>query len=132
MKRTELKRKTPMSRGTHQLARTSIKKKAPKKRAGHDKAMLVACRGQRCYLRVPYLCCSYDGDPTVVPCHSNQSKHGKGGAIKARDEYSVPGCYQCHAWLDAGPAPRAEKDAAWDAAYVEWQVDRVGKQQATL
>lgn len=102
------------------MKRSYIKTRTPKKRAGHDKAMLTACRGQRCYLAVPHICCSYEGDPTVVPCHSNQSKHGKGGAIKARDEFTVPGCYQCHQWLDQSAAPRDEKDAVWDAAYEQW------------
>ncbi len=106
------------------MKRSYIKRRSPKKRAGHDKSMLTACRGKACYLRVPYICCSYPGDPTVVPCHSNQSKHGKGAGIKAADEYTVPGCYQCHAWLDQGTAPRWEKDAVWDSAYEQWSVDR--------
>lgn len=35
-----------------------------------------------------------------MACHSNQGMHGKAGARKADDQYSVWGCFACHTWLD--------------------------------
>lgn len=102
------------------LAEKPVKKKAPKKRAGHDKSMLNACRGQACYLQAPG-CRSYPGDPTVVPAHRNENK---GMGLKNSDELTVPGCFECHIWLDQGKATREEKRALWDNAYELWKADR--------
>lgn len=80
-------------------------------------------RGMPCLLRVPGVC-THDR-ATVVCCHSNLSIHGKAGARKADDHYSVWGCAACHRWLDQGPAPRAQKAAAFMAAHLaqvlEWR-----------
>jgi hypothetical protein len=80
----------------------------------------TACRGQNCYLQIPGIC---RNDPaTVVPCHSNQLIHGKGKGLKARDEYTVPGCYWCHAEIDQGRRfNKQEKFAFWDQAFASWQ-----------
>lgn len=122
MKRSGFKRKavsafSPFS-GSAVLHGSTFKRKAPKKREGHDKRMLAACRGERCYLRVPGVCLL--GPDTVVPCHSNEQQHGKGMGIKARDEFTVPGCQCCHRWLDQGSAERDTKFGVWRAAYTEW------------
>jgi hypothetical protein len=83
---------------------------------------LAICRGQRCYLRVPGVCtASGCDDGTVVPAHSNQSRHGKGAGIKANHRFTVPGCFSCHAWIDQGPAPRQTKFNFWDMAFFEWE-----------
>lgn len=119
MKRAELKRKTPMPRGSSTLARTVMKKHAPKKRAGHDKPMLTACRGAPCYLSVPGICRGQHD--TVVPCHANWPEYGKGAGLKARDEFTVPGCMHCHAWLDQGAAPSDIKRSVWESAFARWQ-----------
>jgi hypothetical protein len=113
-------RRSPMPRASVPLKRTTFKKSAPKIRAGHNKAMLNACRGESCYLAIPGVC---RGDvATVVPCHSNQSKHGKGMGIKADDKYTVPGCMHCHAELDQGfSLTREQKAAHWDWAYTQWE-----------
>ena len=129
MKRAGFKRSTtaalsPFS-GKAALHGTTFKRKAPKKREGHDKRMLAACRGERCYLRVPGVCLL--APETVVPCHSNEQEHGKGMGIKARDEFTVPGCFECHAWLDQGSAPREEKFGVWRAAYRAWEPVRAAK-----
>ncbi|UAW00998.1 hypothetical protein [Ralstonia phage RPZH3] len=60
----------------------------------------------------------------VVPCHANWSEYGKGAGIKADDKFTVPGCWRCHAWLDAGSAPRDEKRQAWERAYKRWSAYR--------
>lgn len=107
----------------HPFRRTPIIKHKPKPRPGHDKAMLEACRGQDCWLAIPGVC---QGDvATVVPCHSNQQEHGKGMGIKARDEFTVPGCRSCHAETDQGRLfTKEEKRAIWNAAYERWKAYR--------
>ena len=144
MKRSELKRKTPL-RSTSTLARAPFKpptrqldqigrlaakplrQRKPKsaklkaRNAGPD--YLAMCRGQRCYLQIPGVCTN--DRETVVPCHSNQAKHGKGMGIKALDIFTVPGCACCHRELDQGMRfTRAIKFFLWDSAYQNWQVDR--------
>ena len=52
------------------------------------------------------------------PAHSNQSIHGKGGALKAHDCFHVPGCRRCHREIDQGRTmDREEKFAAWNRAF---------------
>lgn len=75
----------------------------------------MAC-GMPCLLQVTGVCTQ--DRATVVCCHSNLSIHGKAGARKADDHYSVWGCAACHRWLDQGPAPRAQKTAAFMAAHL--------------
>jgi len=135
MKRSELKRKTPlrststlnakapMARGTKPYGTKPNRKsgKRAERNAGPD--YLGMCRGQRCYLLLPGIHCA--PIDTVVPCHSNQAKHGKGMGIKALDIYTVPGCCNCHRELDQGMRfTREEKFAFWDAAYKHWSNDR--------
>lgn len=107
MKRTAILRRTPMM------------KARPKKRAGHDKAMLKACQGESCYLAIPGVC---RGDiATVVPAHANWADYGKGMGIKARDEYTVPACRDCHSELDQGRhLSKDERRLVWESAYREW------------
>lgn len=135
MKRSEMKRgtselkrtgplttKKPLARGESQLARAAkpmrarSKTNAKRESGGEDKL----CRGQPCYLLLPGIA-RHDA-ATVVPCHSNQSRDGKGMGIKADDKFTVPGCAACHRVLDQGAQfTRAEKFALWDAAYGRWQ-----------
>lgn len=111
---------------TQLLVRSPFKRKARKKRSWHDAKMRNACRDQICYLRVPTECRRRDPEETIVPAHSNESAHGKGGARKADDRYTVPACMWCHAWLDSGDAPRALKFATWRRGYREWSLVRDG------
>ncbi|RKE35274.1 uncharacterized protein DUF1364 [Paraburkholderia sp. BL23I1N1] len=103
-----------------------IKRKARKKRSGHDAKMRNACRDQICYLRVPGVCHQLEREDTIVPCHSNESEHGKAGMRKADDKYTVPGCGLCHYWLDFGGAPQMLKCSTWRRAYREWSEVRDG------
>ena len=108
------------------LKPSRMKRRTPKKRAGHNKAYLEACRGELCYLRISGVCIG--GIQTIVPCHSNQSRHGKAMGLKARDEFTVPGCYACHAQIDSGNMfSRDEKFAIWDQAYAIWEPVRTLK-----
>jgi hypothetical protein len=87
----------------------------PKTVKQENRALLNMAKGQRCLLQVPGIC---TGDTTTtVACHSNQSVHGKAGARKADDQWSVWGCVRCHSWLDQGPAPAAEKVERFAAAH---------------
>ena len=108
------------------LKRTPFKRSAPKKRSGHDKAMLTACKGELCYLRIPGVCIG--GMDTIVPAHSNQAKHGKGMGLKALDQYTVPACRACHAEIDQGGTfTKEQKFAFWDIAYEAWEPVRMVK-----
>lgn len=69
-----------------------------------------------CHLRLPG-CTGGVGEPA----HSNQAKHGKGGAQKAHDCFHVPACRHCHRELDQGRTmDRETKFAAWDRAFGEY------------
>lgn len=145
MKRTPLKRKTPIAPGKgfsrkHSpftlsdaktaLRRSAIKSRIKKPTVAQGSKYLAACRGEDCYLRVPGVCCSVGwAHESVVDCHSNQSRHGKAGARKADNIYTVPGCGPCHAWIDQNRVgtPKQEKFDVWDRAYAEWEPVRARK-----
>ncbi len=84
-------------------------------------ALRDMAQGRPCLLLVPSVCTG--NTETTVCCHSDFSIHGKGGARKADDEYSVWGCAACHTWLDQGPATHEEKMVAFLAAHRR-QVDQ--------
>lgn len=74
-----------------------------------------------CLLKVPGVC--NRDTATTVACHSDWAEHGKAGARRADDCYSVWGCYSCHTWLDQGSADAEVKRSAFDAAFllqVDW------------
>lgn len=80
-----------------------------------SRALLNAAQGEPCTMRSP-MC---NGDPATVVCaHSNLGEDGKGMGQKADDDISVYACHDCHWWYDQGPAPRAEKQAVFDRAFV--------------
>lgn len=131
MKRSALVRKTPMARGTRPMRTKKPVGEKPKRaaREAEDKHLADLCRGQPCYLLVPGQACS--GRDTVVPCHSNQLRHGKGKGIKALHQYTVPGCAACHAAIDQGThLSKEEKFALWDAAYAIWEKVRTNLTRA--
>ncbi|MGX0617671.1 hypothetical protein ACUXAV_000343 [Cupriavidus metallidurans] len=117
--RTPMKRTCGLKQGGSQLARTPMKRKSPKRRPMAQRRYALACRGEPCYLLIP-------GAPShdlasVVDCHSNQQKHGKGMLIKADDEKTVPGCAWCHHAIDQGNwLTKEERRDYWDDAYRRW------------
>ena len=125
MRRTEFKQKSELKRTCGfkqegaQPVRTRIKRSRPKRRPMAERRYALACRGEPCYLLIP-------GAPShdlasVVDCHSNQLKHGKGGAIKAADEKTVPGCAWCHHAIDQGNwLTKEQRRDYWDDAYRRW------------
>ena len=71
-------------------------------------------------MRVPGVC--NDDRETTVAAHSNLHEHGKAGARKADDQYSVWACARCHSWLDSSySATLEEKRAAFELAHVRQQ-----------
>lgn len=78
-----------------------------------DRKLLDASYQFGCMLRFPG-CEGGAGEPA----HSNQSKHGKGGALKAHDCFHIPACRSCHRELDQGRSMERElKFAEWDRAF---------------
>ncbi len=117
------KSKSPFStlaRASTLKHRTAIKSRIRKPTVEEGSKYLAACKGQPCYLNV--MCPWTDwADPTVVPAHSNQSKHGKGIGLKAKHEFTLPACLACHTWLDQSGAPQERKAAAFDAGFARWK-----------
>jgi hypothetical protein len=130
--RTGFKRKEPgvfkkqLDRNTQIARRAAMKSKPKRPTVAEGSKYLAACRDEPCYLNV--LCPWTDwADPTVVDCHSNQSKHGKAGARKADHEFTVPGCARCHDWYDNSGAPYELKCAKFDNALERWAPRRARK-----
>lgn len=61
-----------------------------------NKKLRDSARGMHCTMRVPGVC-NHDKE-TVVWCHSDLMKHGKGTGIKAHDLFGFYGCSACHEW----------------------------------
>jgi hypothetical protein len=141
-RKTPLKSRKPMSRGTARLeCKTPLKPSGKPLRARKPKAdkpkrvarnagpidYLALCRGPvGCFLLVPGH--HHHGHELTEPSHSNQARHGKGMAMKALDIYTVPACRACHREIDQGSRyTRDEKFALWDDAYARWEPVRAAK-----
>ncbi|MFM0326101.1 hypothetical protein PQR16_27005 [Caballeronia glebae] len=109
-----------------ELRSGGLKRRVKKPTAAEGSKYLAACRGEPCYLNAKCRWTDW-ADPTVVDCHSNQSRHGKGGALKAKHWFTVPGCAACHEWLDRSGAPWEQKCAAFDDALARWEPVRALK-----
>jgi hypothetical protein len=119
--------KKQLDRNTQTLVRkAAITTRRKRVTVAEGAKYLAACRGEPCYLNVK---CPWTdwADPTVVDCHSNQSKHGKAGGLKAKHWFTVPGCDKCHEWLDRSGALFEEKCAAFDDALARWEPVRARK-----
>ena len=132
MRRTGFKRPEPkpfaLADKATTLRRSAMKSRVKKPTVAEGAKYLEACRGQRCFLRVSEICVApWLPSESVVPCHSNQSQHGKGMGIKANHAFTVPGCFACHRWIDQSGAPRELKFSVWDRAYAEWAPIRARK-----
>jgi hypothetical protein len=95
----------------------------PKSEPKRNPALLAMANGRECLLCPAGQCQCTPG--SVVACHSNLSIHGKAGARKADDCYSVWGGDVAHRWLDQGGATFLQKEAAFMAAHLrqvlEWR-----------
>jgi hypothetical protein len=117
------------ARGLHKgvYAANDDVRAAPKSEPKRNSALLQMAEKRPCLLRVPGVC---NGFPeTTVACHSNFAEHGKAGARKADDCYSVWGCAACHKWLDQpighrGPTYEEKRGRfmlAHDDQVIEWR-----------
>lgn len=81
-----------------------------------DRALLDLAYEFPCLLRLP--CCEGGAGE---PAHSNQPRHGKGGALKAHDCFHVPACRACHREFDQGKTmTRDEKRETFERAFGEY------------
>lgn len=93
-----------------------------------DRDLLDLAYELPCTLRIEGVCAGGMGEP----CHSNQSRHGKGGAMKAHDHFFAAGCRSCHQELDQGIRfTREEKADIWQRGYemtvtLLWQRGLIG------
>lgn len=79
-----------------------------------DRDLLDLAYRIQCTLLIPGVCVGGYGEP----CHSNQSRHGKGGALKAHDCFFASGCRACHQELDQGRRyTEEEKALIWQAGH---------------
>lgn len=97
------------------MAANDAVKPAPKTKAARCPALLEMAERKPCLLQVKDVC--NGRTDTTVACHSNQAIHGKAGARKADDCYTVWGCVACHAWLDQGKAMASHKEAVFRQAH---------------
>lgn len=131
MKRSGFRRKElPKQHTIHQPIKAGVFASAsgmaqpvPKTEPKRNPALLAMARGRECLLLAPGV--DFHDTATVVACHSNLSIHGKAGARKADDHYSVWGCAECHRWLDQGKATAEEKRVLFTGALFaqlcEWE-----------
>ncbi|WP_179988381.1 MULTISPECIES: DUF968 domain-containing protein [unclassified Acinetobacter] len=63
--------------------------------------------------------CVRCGNPNSQAAHSNSAKHGKGGGIKASDEFTIPLCVICHAAFDQYKLGNREQS---EAMFEKWLV----------
>lgn len=89
---------------------------APKTEPKRNRALLDMAQGRPCLLCPSGQCQCTPG--SVVACHSNLSIHGKAGARKADDCYSVWGGDFMHKWLDQGGATAAVKARVFMEAHL--------------
>jgi hypothetical protein len=96
---------------------------AAKSEPKRNPALLEMAKGRECLLCPPGMCRCTPG--STVAAHSNLLEHGKGKGRKADDCYSVWAGFEAHQWLDQGPAPASEKEAAFMKAHLrqvlEWR-----------
>lgn len=79
-----------------------------------DRKLLDLAYELECQLQLPGIC---EGGPGE-PAHSNQSRHGKGGALKAHDCFFASACRSCHREIDQGRTmSREEKFDVWQRAH---------------
>lgn len=86
--------------------------RSPRQKNPH---LLRMAKDEACLLQIPNVC--NGNSDTVVAAHSNQAAHGKGKGRKAHDWASAWACAACHMWQDIGVSTRAEKEAAFAAAF---------------
>lgn len=70
-----------------------------------------------CTMQIPGVCRGYSVEG-LEPAHSNQARHGKGGAMKAHDIFHAAICHECHVEIDQGKRlSREERAEYWQRAH---------------
>ena len=99
LKRTAFKSKPPKLRT---CAISQVAKPAPRARmkTSRPKATPIrqSARNEDCTIRLRTVCKVETGN--VVWAHSNRAEHGKGGGLKADDEFGAYACFWCHCVYD--------------------------------
>lgn len=86
----------------------------PKRVYVRDERLRDMCRAMACQHCYGATC----GNVGVTWAHSNQGRHGKGGRIKASDQFVAAMGTACHAELDQGKThTQAQKVAIWEQAH---------------
>jgi hypothetical protein len=66
-------------------------------------------------------------DGTIVWCHINSQKHGKGMGIKAHDLFGIFICTKCHDWFDRGSEnanyPQCPDSYSWHNQKDSWFIE---------
>ena len=76
---------------------------------------------------LPCQCCGAHGTQAA---HSNESRMGKGRAIKASDEFTAALCPRCHSLVDASYSmTRAQREQMWQNAQWKTGSSKVTKRQ---
>ena len=84
-----------------------------------DRRLLDLAYEYPCMFRLQGICEGGKGEPA----HSNQPKHGKGGAMKAHDLFHLPACRSCHREFDQGETmTRDEKRDLFDYLHSQYMV----------
>lgn len=86
-----------------------------------SKKILKAVDGQPCYLQFPNIC--QGRSETVVPCHSPFPEDNQGMGTKSHDWLAVPGCQDCHDFLDGrthAGFPQNTKALCYHRALKKW------------
>lgn len=99
LKRTAFKSKPPKLRN---FEISKVAKPAPRARmkTSRPKTSKIrqSARNETCTLRLKTVCKVEPGN--VVWAHSNRAEHGKGGGLKADDEWGAYACFWCHCVYD--------------------------------
>jgi hypothetical protein len=103
----------PIAQGTY---KGSTSGPVVKSQAKRNQALLEMAQGRPCLLCPQGRCRCTPG--SVVACHSNLGIHGKAGARKADDQYSVWGGDQAHFDLDRSGKDAGEKETAFMRAHI--------------
>jgi len=93
--------------------------KFPKNKPLKSQKLRDSARGENCTMNSPE--CNSNPE-TVVLCHSNKLKHGKGTGLKADDRHAFYGCSGCHHWFDVGTADKHKKQRYYDVAVIHTHI----------
>ncbi|WP_175787586.1 nuclease domain-containing protein [Burkholderia anthina] len=115
-----LKSKAPLTAasGKHDIVVAKKPHSTLKSRPAPKSKIRQSANGEGCTLRLPGVCKPEPGN--VVWAHSNRGEHGKGGGLKANDEWGAYACYWCHCVYDR----QHKRPAGMTLEFVEGEFSR--------